>query len=130
MSGSSLSAPWLRKVARTGKHSNPARHSQRHLPAPTYRLLPPPVLTATLASIEPTPAALIDSEPSLCLLVSHGHQLGLHFWQDVSDPQRIMFDATQFNRIGGYTLSKGIKGDFLTRMKRILEETASPLPSR
>jgi hypothetical protein len=55
------------------------------------------------------------------LLVEHGVRLGLRFWQDVSDSTRIMFDATQFNQLGGYTLSKGIKGDFLGRLKRTIE---------
>jgi hypothetical protein len=69
-----------------------------------------------------TQSALSGCEPSMLLLLSHGHTMGLHFWQDVADPQRIMFDATQFNALAGYTLSKGIKGDFLARMKRKMEE--------
>ena len=66
--------------------------------------------------------ALSEYEPSMLLLLEHGHCMGLHFWQDMSEPQRIMFDATQFNRLGGYTSSKGIKGDFLARMKRQIAE--------
>jgi hypothetical protein len=54
----------------------------------------------------------------MLLLIEHGIRLGLRFWQDVSDSTRIMFDA---NQLGGYTVSKGIKGDFLGRLKRTIE---------
>ena len=56
--------------------------------------------------------------------------MGLLFWQDVSDPWRIMFDATQFNQLGGYTPSKGITGDFLARLKRKIEEEEEASGSR
>ena len=74
--------------------------------------------------------ALSGCDPSLLLLLSSGHSMGLRFWQDVSDPQRIMFDATQFNQLAGYTHSKGIKGDFLARLKRKIEEHMPASESR
>ncbi len=99
---------------------------------PKYQLLSVAVATSTSSSSLATStmtqlqSALSGCEPSMLLLLSHGHSMGLHFWQDAAEPQRIMFDATQFNQLAGNTSSKGIKGDFLTRLKRKLEEqTAS-----
>lgn len=96
-----------------------AARQQRAAPgAPKYQLL-----SLSPDHTDSTPQSVLSGcEPSMLLLLSHGHAMGLHFWQDVADPQRIMFDATQFNSLAGYTLSKGIKGDFLARMKRKIEE--------
>jgi hypothetical protein len=66
----------------------------------------------------------------MLLLLEHGVRLGLRFWQDVSDSTRIMFDATQFNQLGGYTLSKGIKGDFLGRLKRTIKAEVAEQANR
>jgi hypothetical protein len=76
----------------------------------------------TTTSMAQRQLALSGCDPPMLLLLSYGHSMGLHFWQDVAAPQRIMFDATQFNQLAGYTPSKGIKGDFLARMKRKIEE--------
>ena len=104
------------------------------MPLPKYQLLSVASASSDTLATSPSPSSLSTStmtqlqsalsgcEPSMLLLLSHGHSMGLHFWQDVADPQRIMFDATQFNQLAGYTSSKGIKGDFLTRLKRKLEE--------
>ena len=63
----------------------------------------------------------IDLDPSTFLLLQASEQLGLRWFQDTQDPHRIMFDATQFNRLGQYTSDKGIKGDFLARLKEKLD---------
>jgi hypothetical protein len=115
-----------RKVARIEKRSPTAQHQQRRGKPPQYQPLNPPLVNVGITSVPLSPAALSECEPSVLLLLAYGHRMGLHFWQDVSDPQRIMFDATEFNRLGGYTSSKGIKGDFLARMKRHVTEDGMP----
>ena len=122
----SVTRPSERRCPGTTKQQKPCRAGKKTKPTeqlPTYRLLPFP--SETDVSAFPgewlNRSVWSECDPSVLLLVQHGHRMGLRFWQDVSDPQRIMFDATQFNVLGGYTSSKGIKGDFLTRMKLKLE---------
>jgi hypothetical protein len=66
--------------------------------------------------------ARLELEPSAMILIEQAKHIGLRLYQDFADPSRIMFDATCFNRLGGYTTTKGIKGDFLARLKRKIEE--------
>jgi hypothetical protein len=60
----------------------------------------------------------LDTDASVLALIRHAQRVGLNFYQCISDPYRVMFDATQFNALGGYTAAKGIKGDFLARIRR------------
>jgi hypothetical protein len=64
-----------------------------------------------------------ELEPSAVLLIQHAQHFGLHLYQDMTHRSRVMFDATCFNRLGGYSATKGIKGDFLVRLKRKIEES-------
>jgi hypothetical protein len=66
-----------------------------------------------------------DTDASVIALILHAQGVGLTFYQDISDPYRVMFDATQSNALGGYTATKGIKGDFLARIKRKINEATA-----
>lgn len=63
-----------------------------------------------------------DLDASTISLVAYCASIGLRLWEDTNDAQRIMFDATQFNQLNGFTATKGIKGDFLKRLVRRLDE--------
>jgi hypothetical protein len=69
-----------------------------------------------------TPDEHVDLDPAMFIIVHHASKIGLHMYQDASNLSRIMFDGTEFNKLGGYTTTKGIKGDFLARMKRKITE--------
>jgi hypothetical protein len=62
-----------------------------------------------------------DLDLSVRAVITYACQFGLTLYQDTKDSTRVMFDATEFNTFGGYTATKGIKGKFVTRLKRKLE---------
>ena len=64
-----------------------------------------------------------DVDASILALIAYYAHIGLQFWQQTSGSQRIMFDATQFNKLHGLTATKGIKGDFLKRLTKMVDES-------